>query len=331
MTMMTKNPRVSVVIPNYNYARYVTQAVDSILAQSLSPGDLEVIVVDDASTDSSWEVLQRYRGDSRVTILRHGENSGIATSWNDGMAAARGRYIACLDADDFALDPAALAIEARMLDHDPTAALVTVDHVIVDDKGRRLGYKRARVPARMEFRDAFRKLLRENFITHSGVMIRASCIAELGGYDPRFVFNQDYELWLRLTSKWATLHFPRPLFAYRFHRDSMFFRTVDARFALDARRQILRRAAEYSPLSDTDRVITSSVARAHLTVAAMLFARGERRQGLGNIWSALRLSPRDLVSRSGARALGLAVSTGVLGARAGRIALEVRRRLYSRE
>lgn len=323
-------PRISAVLPNYNYARYVTRAVDSLLSQSVAADDLEVIVVDDASTDDSWGVLQRYRADPRVVLLRHEQNAGIAASWNDGMRVARGRYIVSLDADDFVLQRDALALEAGLLDTDHAAALVLVDHVIVDEDDRPLGRKRTRVPRRMSAKDAFRRLLVENFVTHSGVMLRAACIAELGGYDPQFLFNQDYELWLRIASRWDFLHIARSLFAYRFHRHSMFFRTVDAGFAMRAHRQVLDRASQYSPLPDTARLIRTSMARAHLTTAAMLFARGDRPAGVSSMWTALRVDPRALISRSGARAVAQLILRSILGERAGGIGLEMRRRIYDR-
>src|SRR5438045_4325502 len=86
---------VSVVIPNYNYARYVGDAVDSVLGQTYA--DLEVIVVDDGSTDASRDVLLSY-GDSVKTISQ--QNQGVSAARNNGVAASRGEFVAFLDADD---------------------------------------------------------------------------------------------------------------------------------------------------------------------------------------------------------------------------------------
>jgi glycosyltransferase involved in cell wall biosynthesis len=321
-------PRISTVIPNYNYGRYVGRAVDSILGQLMAPEELEVVVVDDASTDESWQVLQRYRDHPRVTLIRHETNAGIGASWNDGIAASRGRYILNLDSDDLALDPNALALEAELLDAHPRAGLVLVDHVIVDENDAPIGRKKARVPPYLRSPDAFRRLLVRNFITHSGVLLRRACIEDVGGYDPAFVFNQDLELWLRIASRWDLVHLPRPLFAYRFHERSMFFRTVDVDLAIRALRQVHERAATYSPLPDTQAVLRESLAYGHLMRASMLFARGRRRAGLADLYRAARIRPASLLSVEAARAVARLVLRLVLAGRAPRVTAALRRRIY---
>lgn len=326
---MSLTPRISGIIPNYNYGRYVTRAVDSLLSQELPPGQLEVIVVDDASTDDSWANLERYRDDPRVVLVRHPANAGIAASWNDGIRLSRGRYILALDSDDFAIEADALPQQAALLDGHPEAGLVFVDHIIVDEDDAPLGYKRARVPSRMMPHEAFRRLMIENFITHSGVLLRRECIEQVGGYDPDFVFNQDLELWLRVATRWELLHVSRPLFAYRFHKKSMFFRTVDRDFALDAFRQVLDRAATYSPLPNTAAIANEALAHGHLMRAVMLLSRGEYVDGLRDIGSAITMRPRSLFDRALARAALLLVLRLTFGERMPLVTGSLRRRLYA--
>ena len=93
-------PRVSFVVTNYNYGRYLGHALDSLLTQNFH--DLEIIVVDDRSTDNSAEVLATYAGDPRVRIVRHTENEGSIRSYNQGLGMARGEFVGVFDADDYA-------------------------------------------------------------------------------------------------------------------------------------------------------------------------------------------------------------------------------------
>jgi glycosyltransferase involved in cell wall biosynthesis len=315
------------VIPNYNYARYVTTAVESMLRQSV--GDrLEVVVVDDRSTDDSWEILQAYRDHPRVRLIRHEKNSGIATSWNDGISAARGRFILNLDSDDLAIDTDALRLEVNALEDHPRAGLVTVDHVIVDENGVRMGRRSAGVPAYLGSEEAFRRLLVQNFVTHSGVLMRRECIDQVGGYDPAFVFNQDLELWLRIATRWDFVHIARPLFAYRFHRKSMFFRTVDVDFAISALVQVHERARTYSPLRDTDAVISESLAHGYVMRAGMLFSRGRARAALADLATAVRIRPASILSAEAARAVLRALVRLVLRDRMPHVTTAFRRWLY---
>src|SRR3982751_4550304 len=92
-------PRVTFLVPCYNYGRYLAQALDSLLSQTLR--DLELIAIDDGSQDDSMAVLSRYRDEPRVRVLHHEKNKGHIYSYNEGLALARGNYIGILSADDY--------------------------------------------------------------------------------------------------------------------------------------------------------------------------------------------------------------------------------------
>jgi glycosyltransferase involved in cell wall biosynthesis len=91
-------PRVSVLIPTYNRASYLPLAVGSVLAQTFH--DFEILILDDASTDWSFEAIREFRADPRLTYIKHPINVGISANRNSGLARARGEYIAMLDSDD---------------------------------------------------------------------------------------------------------------------------------------------------------------------------------------------------------------------------------------
>jgi glycosyltransferase involved in cell wall biosynthesis len=127
-------PRVTFVVPTYNYARFVGQAVDSLLAQTFRA--IEVIVIDDASTDGTPEVLAGYAGDPRVRVIRHGTNTGHITTYNEGIAAARGEFVGLLSADDLCLDRDAVRRQVALFDSDPEIGFVYPAQAYVDESGK---------------------------------------------------------------------------------------------------------------------------------------------------------------------------------------------------
>jgi glycosyltransferase involved in cell wall biosynthesis len=119
MPRLLAPPQVTVIIPTFNRARYLTEAIQSVLGQTFP--DYELIVVDDGSTDGTAAVLEGF-GDSRLRVLRQ-ENHGISAAMNAGLRAAQGEYIARLDSDDVWF-PNLLAYETRVLDSRPDIGVV---------------------------------------------------------------------------------------------------------------------------------------------------------------------------------------------------------------
>ena len=117
---MNRSPRVTVYLTNHNYGRYLAQAIDSVLAQTMQ--DFELIVIDDGSTDDSREVIERYASNPRIVTVFQ-ENKGLNVTNNIALRAARGDYVIRLDADDW-LDPHALQVMSAMLDRDADVGLV---------------------------------------------------------------------------------------------------------------------------------------------------------------------------------------------------------------
>jgi glycosyltransferase involved in cell wall biosynthesis len=185
-------PRVSVVIPAYNRARYLPAAVASVLRQSYA--DFELIVVDDGSTDSTPEVV-RGIDDRRLRLVTNPVSLGIAGARNRGLDCARGEYVAALDSDDIAY-PQRLARQVSFLDAHPDFALVGSWSSWMDEWGRALrGVKRRPVDAD----DAAALLIFNSCLTQSSVMIRTATLREYR-YDEAFTMSSDFELWARLAA-----------------------------------------------------------------------------------------------------------------------------------
>ncbi len=182
-------PRVSVVMPVRDGERFLREALDSTLAQTLD--DLELIVVDDGSTDATPAILaEAAQRDSRVRVQRQ-EPGGLTVALNAGCALARAPLIARMDADDVML-PDRLERQVAYLDAHPDVALLGGGIVLVDETGREID----REPGRPQL-----DFLVRNELTHATVMMRADAFRALGGY--RLDQSEDYDLWLRFDERYG--------------------------------------------------------------------------------------------------------------------------------
>jgi|YNPMSStandDraft_1061717.scaffolds.fasta_scaffold49609_2 glycosyltransferase involved in cell wall biosynthesis len=205
---------VSVVIPVYNGERFVAQAIESVLAQTWP--NLEVVAVNDGSTDSSAEVLGRYEG--RIVTL-HQNNRGVAEARNAGIRRARGEFIAFLDQDDW-WRPEKLSRQVPVMLNNPRVGLVhsAADHY--DDASGQ--WTEPLFPLALQSQlvgDCFRQLLKGNVIYNSSVLVRTAAIIEAGLCDTDIRGNtvQDYDLWLRVARRWELAYVPERLAVFRVH------------------------------------------------------------------------------------------------------------------
>lgn len=183
-------PRATVLIGTWNNAPTLGRAIDSILAQTLS--DLELIVVDDGSTDQTAAIVERYAAeDPRVRNLAL-PHLGIAASLNRGVEAAASEVVALQDADDYSL-PDRVRRQLDVLEGDPSVAVVGCHMREVDEQGREL---RPRLPRASG--DVRPTLLRYNPIPGTCSCFRRSVFLATGGFDLSYRYAPDYELWLRI-------------------------------------------------------------------------------------------------------------------------------------
>lgn len=214
-------PRISVIMPVYNGGLYVEAAARSILDQTFT--DLELIALDDGSTDESRAILRRLADqDSRVHVL-HQPNAGVSAARNAAYAQAQGELIAPMDADDVA-HPERLARTLAHLDTHPTLGLVAAAHRVWFPDGRKLDPEPptlalwARGPAAIAACLAGGR----NCIAHSTVLMRRSVFERVGArYDLRYPVAHDYDLWLRLSEITDLACLPEPLVDYRIHDQSI--------------------------------------------------------------------------------------------------------------
>ena len=197
MQVSGQNPKVTVLMSVYNGEKYLSEAVDSILAQTYR--NFEFLIVDDGSSDGSSEILAVYAElDSRIRVVRNDENIGLTRSLNKGLSLASGEYIARMDADDVAY-PTRLACQTEYLDNNPGITVVGSGIEIIDENSQVIG---RRLPKDDSVFLKNNLILKNSVFAHSSVVFRREVVVRAGGYDENFRYAQDYDLWSRLAEKY---------------------------------------------------------------------------------------------------------------------------------
>lgn len=211
---MHTSPRVAVIIPLFNLRNFVDDAVESALDQTLPPSEVEIVVVDDGSTDGGGEIARRH--EPRVRCIRQ-ENRGLSAARNRGIRETRAPFLAFLDADDRML-PEKLAAQLAAFDAHPDLGLVYTGFRYVDAAGHPL-------PQRGWSRysgDLLPRLLQGNVIHPVQAMVRREPVERAGGFDETLTSAEDWDLWLRLSKRgllWG--YVDQPLAEYRVRTDAM--------------------------------------------------------------------------------------------------------------
>lgn len=231
-------PAVTVYMPAYNVARYVRQAVESILGQTFT--DFEFIIINDGSKDDTLAVLEELaRRDARIKLSSR-ENRGVAVTSNEAIAMARGEFIARMDGDDIA-EPQRLEKQVAYLRAHPDVAVVGARVLLIDEAGLPL-YEMPDVQ--------FGHANIENALLSAGwpmpqavCTFRRSAVQEVGGYRPDLFVHEDHDLFLRLAERWKLDNLPDTLVRYRQRLDSLTFtagaagRKLISEILLEARRR----------------------------------------------------------------------------------------------
>ena len=215
---MPRADLVSVVIPTYNYAHFVADAVDSALAQTHEP--VEVIVVDDGSTDDTAAVLGRFG--ERITTIRK-PNGGLSSARNAGIRAARGDFIAILDADDVWMPDKVQRQLALLRDH-AGAGAIGCGAELVDGQGRLKSIRLFPAPSGGRPERLRAVLLREQWVggSGSGALIPAQVLERVGLFDEELTAAEDWDMWLRIVAEYPVFNVPEPLVRIRQHHTGTF-------------------------------------------------------------------------------------------------------------
>lgn len=203
--------RVTALIPTYNSERYIRETVESVLAQTYPVH--EVIVVDDGSTDQTQQVLASY-GD-RIRYIRQ-TNAGPPTARNTGLVHATGDVIALLDSDDLWV-PTKTERQVEYLQRHPSCGLVYTDMKTFDDRG--IIEESVKISRNLNLPSGhiFQEMFAETLFQTSAVLVRKSCLDQVGGFDTSLRMGDDYELFLRVARHFELGYIDEPLVLYRQH------------------------------------------------------------------------------------------------------------------
>lgn len=207
MQDLTQQPLVSVVIATYNMAQYLGAAVDSILAQTWQ--NLEVIVVDDGSTDNTAEVMARYNNNAKIKYIQN-ENQGQPKAKNCGINNTNGDFIAFCDADDL-WEPYKLEHQMPLFQN-PKVGVVYSDISNIDEFDKRYELPRQHVFHRGKITN---QIIMYNFIPFGSSVFRRACIEKNGIFDESFRMGIDWDLWLRYSIDWEFDYTDSRTYVYR--------------------------------------------------------------------------------------------------------------------
>jgi glycosyltransferase involved in cell wall biosynthesis len=216
MTPGGEVPLVTVVIPAFNAEQHIGEALASVERQTLR--EVDVLLIDDGSTDGTLVEAERFVGKLDLTIVRQ-PNAGPSAARNNGIRRARGRFCALLDADDVML-PELLAKQVAALNADRDVGLVLTDVMTFDERGiihpKRWNFSETRSGTAV-----LDQLLVDNFVTTSAVMAPKERLLEAGLFSEERHVAEDYELWLRMAVRWKVAIIDRPLVRYRYRHGSL--------------------------------------------------------------------------------------------------------------
>ncbi len=208
-----RQPKVSVVITSYNYEKYIGEAIESVIAQTYQ--NWELVVVDDASTDGSVEIISRYveQFPDKIRLIAETENRGVGYVANLGIENTTGEYIANLGSDDKMLPQRLEKQVAYFLEH-PGVGVVCSDVVVIDSDGAVI---EGETVFSKPITDLRTQLLEGNFINSPSVTHIKSIHEEMGDINPILDYVQDFDHWLRILDRYEIARLPEKLTAYRIH------------------------------------------------------------------------------------------------------------------
>ncbi len=276
--------KVSVIIPTYNRPRWLPETIESVLNQTYPC--MEIIVVNDGSTDNTEEVLESYIGKIKYIYK---ENGGPGSAVNAGIMAATGKYIARIDDDDLFL-PEKLEHQVGMFQQRPELGLVATDNYVIDTEGEIVETREV-----LDFskHGAFLTLLQHCIFSQPTVMVRKECHDEVGLY--RNTYAQDYDMWLRIARAYPVGVIHSPLAMYRRHGSNRSGRLSSDKVAADVQSfvcEIMDSASLEELLSTVHSVYHAYDVRGAVFLRHNLFKRAGQ-----EFYRAVKAEPQDVVHR----------------------------------
>jgi glycosyltransferase involved in cell wall biosynthesis len=268
-------PKVSVIIPVYNRAGFLREAIDSVLNQTW--GDFEIIVVDDGSTDGTGEVAKSY-GD-RIRYF-HKKNEGPSKARNHGASRGRGRYLGFLDSDDI-WEPHKLDVQMTFLESHPEVELISCGSYALGTPRKRRSPIRGHMCG-----DLFLDLYQRSFINTSGVVMTRDSFFQAGPFDEAIRTAEDYDLWLKVARTSTMAYLDAPLVGIRKHPDEL------SKNKLELRQNAIRVIQKhFDPTRVPERIYRRRLADLNIYLGRGYLRIGDFRASRESFRRALRLTP----------------------------------------
>lgn len=243
---------VSVVMPVYNGALYLREAIDSILSQTHS--NLELIIINDGSTDDSEDIIRSYE-DARIRYILNEKNSGICVTLNKGLDAAQGKYIARMDCDDISV-PERLQKQIEYMEQNPSIGISGSDIIVFGE-----GIEELIFTFEHDKNCCKAGLLFATCFAHPTVMIRRSIMDDYNlRYDEEYKGLEDFELWYRISKHADLINLPYPLLRYRKHK-SQETQNVPLRVVKKLKEFLSDRVSEFVSLREEDMSLVDAYSR----------------------------------------------------------------------
>jgi glycosyltransferase involved in cell wall biosynthesis len=212
-------PWLSIIIPTYNGEHYLRSALESVLLQR--DQDIEIIAVDDGSTDTTVDILESYAQELNIRIIQKSHIGSWVKNTNLGLTIASGDYVCFLHQDDLWQEDRLSQLKSRLA-QDRRPVLLLNPSWFIDANGRRVGLWRCPLPAGIAL-DASRvleRLLVQNFISMPAPLFSREAALEVGGLDEELWYTADWDFWLKLARLGRTIYYPQPLSSFRIHPNS---------------------------------------------------------------------------------------------------------------
>lgn len=284
---MARNPLISVCMPSYNHERFLPTAIESVLNQTYRP--VELIIVDDGSTDGSLQIANTYasRYPDTVSVFTHPNHNrrGISATANGAFQRSKGEYWCGLSSDD-AYYPDKLERQVAYMEAHPGIGLLYGRVTEIDEHGNRLGDPAVRDLSRD--RDAVASLLEANHIHGQTVILRRECLVQAGPHDEDLVYS-DWELWIRVLARYRVAFLDGPLAYYRIHDTNTSVGSapdvqLDRHLAVMS--AVQRKARQVGGALDVE----TNGALLQLQIAFLMFCGGNRSGARAALHNAYRLS-----------------------------------------
>jgi glycosyltransferase involved in cell wall biosynthesis len=272
---------VSVVMATYNMAPHIRTAVQSVLDQTYDR--VEVLIVDDGSTDNTPEVVEKMRADRRVQVHRQA-NQGQAAAKNKGIELAHGEFVAFLDADDEWM-PRKLELQLPLFERSSSVGVVYSAFECMNVDGKT--FSRPRTV--MHRGEVSGRLLIENFVCFPSAVVRRECIDRVGAFVERYVMGIDYDLWLRISAMYEFDFVREATVRYRVWSGQM---SRNHRKRFEAGIEIMRDFLAAHPKSVEPRLVGEAWAHTYMERGnAILWAEGDRRAAVADYIRSLSFRP----------------------------------------